>query len=302
MSSAAAISIVRLPHDRNYTVIDNEILAGGYLSIEAIGLLAHLLSRPANWGVSITQLAAQMKCGRDKIQRIMNELRDAGHARLRTIQGDKGQFGGKRWEIFEARSASDGSAIAEIRQPENRPVGEPAESLKNRPSENRPVKIQKKDYNKIPPIAPLDDVAPDAGPTFDEFERVYPFGDADPCQAMRQFIKLRAEERQKALAHAPGYVADRKARGLTPAAPQTYLRSRLWEGSSAQRGADDRRMTRMAKAVSSCIIVKGTPEGDAWARYERVNFIWSEKLKQYAVARPTPFPPGYEPASFNRAA
>lgn len=63
MSNAASISIFRLPRRKQFTHIDNRILTGEYLSLDAIGLLAHLLSRPDDWTVSIQQLASHLNAG-----------------------------------------------------------------------------------------------------------------------------------------------------------------------------------------------------------------------------------------------
>jgi hypothetical protein len=318
MSNAASISIVRLPRRQRFTSIDNRILSGGYLTLEAIGMLSHLLSRPDDWTVSIQQLATHFRCGRDKVQRIMNELRDAGHARLRAIHED-GRLRGKRWEISEERDGSNEAAQAQatqdFRQPENPAVCEGSESLENRQTENRPVKRLKNEYNKIPPKSPSD-VTPDAGPSFDEFERAYPFGDADPCQAMRYFRGLRSDERRKVLAHAPSYVADRKARGLPVAAPQTYLRCRIWEtqlgirnGEAASNAAHrpaPRQVAAGPSATNSGVLQK--PDGSwflrpdtknlaAWRDYEHRNGI-----RNLSLSRPAAWPPGYDVPSCARAA
>lgn len=62
----------------NYTVLPNEIFSKG-LSLEAIGLLSYLLSLPNEWVVYKTKLHNNFNCGRDRIDRIFNELRDAGY-------------------------------------------------------------------------------------------------------------------------------------------------------------------------------------------------------------------------------
>lgn len=316
MSSAPSISIIRLPQRQNFTTVDNAVLQGGYLTPEAIGLFVYLLSRPPNWTISIAQLAAQLKSGRDKIQRIMNELRDAGHAKLRTIQGDKGQFGGKRWEVSESRDGFASAApIVESRQPENPVVGAPAESLKTRPSENRPVNRQKTDLNKTTPQSPPNREAADAGPTFEAFERVYPFGDADPCGASRQFARLRPDERRKVLAHAPAYVADRKARRLTVATPQAYLRSRLWEGSSGIRRETasfaPSRPARQGLTGASPDSGSGVCErrdGTWFVRPDTKNYAaWRDYdlragIHRPSLIRPAPWPPGFAATAVRTAA
>jgi hypothetical protein len=278
------------------------------------------LSRPDNWTISIQQLAQQFRCGRDKIQRAMNELRDAGHAKLRSIH-EAGRLRGKRWEVSEDRDGASqdnhiSAAQAEFREPENRAVCEPSEGLEFRQTENRPVKGLNNEYNKIPPKAPQGAEPADAGPTFDEFEAVYPFGDADPCGALRYFRNLSPEERRKAVAHAVSYVADRKARGLRPATPQTYLRSRLWEAQKAVRGGGSGQAVTKGPSprppagasTSPSSGVYARPDGKwflrpdtknhaAWRDYERRSGITNTSL-----FRPSPWPPGHEGDRQHRAA
>jgi hypothetical protein len=72
------MAIYKSKHASNYTVLPNEIFKIG-LSFEAIGLLSYLLSLPSDWVVYKTQLHTNFDCGRDKMDRIFNELRDAGY-------------------------------------------------------------------------------------------------------------------------------------------------------------------------------------------------------------------------------
>ncbi len=62
-----------------FTVISNSVLEDGRLSWDARGILCYLLSKPTGWQVRIAELQKAGNCGRDKIQRIMRELRAAGY-------------------------------------------------------------------------------------------------------------------------------------------------------------------------------------------------------------------------------
>ena len=74
-------TIYRPARRNSFTIVSNAIMNDDSLSAEAIGVLVYLLSRPDNWVVRIDQLQRRFNLGRDKMQSIMRELSDAGHAR-----------------------------------------------------------------------------------------------------------------------------------------------------------------------------------------------------------------------------
>lgn len=72
------MAIYKSKHASNYTVLPNEVFKSK-LSIEAIGLLAYFLSLPSDWVIYKTTLHEQLNVGRDKLNTVFNELRDAGY-------------------------------------------------------------------------------------------------------------------------------------------------------------------------------------------------------------------------------
>lgn len=61
------------------------------LTFEARGMLWYLLSKPDDWSVNIADL--QQQCGRDKVYRLLAELRTAGYlSRTEQIQREDGTF------------------------------------------------------------------------------------------------------------------------------------------------------------------------------------------------------------------
>ena len=73
------MSIVRGSRpEANFTIIRNELLSDG-LSCEALGVICYLLSKPDNWEISKRELGKHFRIGRDKINRIINELLKAGY-------------------------------------------------------------------------------------------------------------------------------------------------------------------------------------------------------------------------------
>jgi hypothetical protein len=71
--------IIRREHNGNFTILPNNIVNDQRLSIEAIGVLAYLLSRPPNWKIRHAQLRKAYRVGRQKLQRIIRELIQAGY-------------------------------------------------------------------------------------------------------------------------------------------------------------------------------------------------------------------------------
>jgi len=88
--------------DKNYTLILNKTLRHA-LSPQALGLLCYLLSHNDDWVVYSAQLQKHFGCGKLKIQRIANELEQAGFVVRRQLRAEKGRFGSYEWLVFADR-------------------------------------------------------------------------------------------------------------------------------------------------------------------------------------------------------
>jgi hypothetical protein len=87
------MAIYKSKHVGNYTVIPNSILQNNNLTLEAIGLLCHLLSLPPDWVVYKSQLSERLKIGRERFNRIFKELTDNGYIiSIRKVSEDTKQF------------------------------------------------------------------------------------------------------------------------------------------------------------------------------------------------------------------
>src|SRR5436189_4046597 len=80
------MTVVRHKHTRNYTQIPNAILKDSKLSIEAKGLLLYMLSRPPGWKFYHWELQRTLGIGRQKFERIINELIAAGYVTRSRMQ------------------------------------------------------------------------------------------------------------------------------------------------------------------------------------------------------------------------
>jgi hypothetical protein len=109
------MSVVRRHHNSNFTVVPNAIFEDPRLSIEAKGVLGHLLSRPHNWTVRLAQVARTLKVGRDKMQRIFNELIDAGYVLRGRPRMANQQWAPIEYIVFDQPMAanSQGKSLAE---------------------------------------------------------------------------------------------------------------------------------------------------------------------------------------------
>ena len=72
-------SILKKKVKNNYTRISNDFLQDDSISFEAKGLGASLLSRPEDWEINISALMTEGNIGRDKANKIIQELIKAGY-------------------------------------------------------------------------------------------------------------------------------------------------------------------------------------------------------------------------------
>jgi len=112
-----------------YAQIPNSTLQDKSLTFEARGLLAMLLSLPEDWEIHKSWLQGQsVKCGRDKLTRMLKELQDSGYVRKKMNQRDDGKFSDIDWLVYP-------TAQLKTRSTENPSDGKPAttkETIKQR--------------------------------------------------------------------------------------------------------------------------------------------------------------------------
>ncbi len=95
------MSVIRIKHERNYVVLQKEMLENPNISLKAKGLWAYCLSKPDNWEFHITQLVSAVKEGRDFVRNAIDELIEFGYC-IRIQNKDKfGKWTTVDYEIFE---------------------------------------------------------------------------------------------------------------------------------------------------------------------------------------------------------
>lgn len=92
------IRTIRTPHtkDRPYFSMNRDAAQDRTLSWEARGVLAYLLSKPDDWVVQPSDL--EQNCGRNRVYRILAELRKTGYLTLNIKRDDKGKI--QVWEYL----------------------------------------------------------------------------------------------------------------------------------------------------------------------------------------------------------
>ncbi len=89
-------------HPRRFTIVPNEAIEAG-LSFEALGVLTYLLSKPDDWTIHTSEIRKRGGIGKDKMQRIMRELREAGLLHLETVRDDEtGRMKGQVYVLYDA--------------------------------------------------------------------------------------------------------------------------------------------------------------------------------------------------------
>jgi hypothetical protein len=95
------MTIIRAPRpERNFSIINNEIIRNQQLTYRARGILAFLLSQPDHWRTNTDRLAYPNTEGRDAIRSAMNELQLAGYVVLVKRQRANGQWLSE-WLVYD---------------------------------------------------------------------------------------------------------------------------------------------------------------------------------------------------------
>jgi hypothetical protein len=84
--------IFKVPHKKNFTVIDNQILYNKNLSAKATCYLCILLSFPDHWKINLKHLASLKKDGIKAVKSAINELKDNGYVFYYQSKTENGQF------------------------------------------------------------------------------------------------------------------------------------------------------------------------------------------------------------------
>lgn len=85
-------TILRGRRKQTYTTISNSALQDEKLSLEAVGLLACILSLPTHWNFNRAHARQRFKVGREKLDRIIKELKEFGYVRQTQERDEAGRM------------------------------------------------------------------------------------------------------------------------------------------------------------------------------------------------------------------
>lgn len=101
-------AIIRVKHKSGYTAIPSTTLRDFRLSLDALGLLVRLLSRPDDWQVQFGPLQRESRVGRDLLRRILRELQDLGYLKRKKTRDHRGRW---VWESVVYDEPVDGLSV-----------------------------------------------------------------------------------------------------------------------------------------------------------------------------------------------
>ena len=94
------MSVFRVHHQREYTVISNKVIRDNNLSLKTLGLFVKMLSLPTDWDFSIKGLAAICKDGEYAINHCLQELEQFNYLRRKKIYID-GKIADIEYDLYE---------------------------------------------------------------------------------------------------------------------------------------------------------------------------------------------------------
>lgn len=117
------MSIIRRgrPIDRNFYILDKSISEDIRLTFEARGLLIYLLGKPDNWQTNLTHLATQSPAGRNKIARMLNELKEIGYITQHQERDARGKMLPSTYVVYEIPVPPRGAQEDQIETADEQP-------------------------------------------------------------------------------------------------------------------------------------------------------------------------------------
>lgn len=95
------MTVVTRKRSGNFAVIPNHVADDARLSFEARGVLVYLLAKPHDWQVRVPDIQRAGGIGRDKVQRILNELIVAGYIMREQDRRPDGTMGPIEYVVYD---------------------------------------------------------------------------------------------------------------------------------------------------------------------------------------------------------
>ena len=122
------MAIFKSKLSENYVTLPNVTIQDIELSWEARGLLAFMLSLPSDWAIHKSWLEEQSAmCGKDKLNRIIDELIESGYLVKQQKRSGAGKFAENDWLVYSEKQPADEQNTVDGSAVTGKPVnGKPA--------------------------------------------------------------------------------------------------------------------------------------------------------------------------------
>jgi hypothetical protein len=105
------MGIVRVEKNKNFTIINNEILKNRQISARAKGLWTYIMTLPADWDVSKTEINRHFSEGKTAMATAWKELSAFGYVESHREQDGKGQMVGWVHYVYETAQETTKKSI-----------------------------------------------------------------------------------------------------------------------------------------------------------------------------------------------
>jgi hypothetical protein len=95
------MTIITRKRSENFAIVPNAVAEDDRISFEARGVLVYLLAKPNDWHVQIKDIMRAGNIGRDKVYRILKELRTAGYVRLVVHRNADQTIASQEYEVYD---------------------------------------------------------------------------------------------------------------------------------------------------------------------------------------------------------
>ena len=252
------MSVCRVEHTSDYSVMANYHLDDKRLSLKAKGLLSYMLRLPDDWDYTVAGLQKSTCDGRVAIRSALEELEAAGYISREQTHTEAGTFGGNDYVI---RECPIGYA-----KPDDAPLAQNLQTVplaQNPPADNMPAENLQQPSTNIPSTKTIPPIAPHRGrervvklktdwkpERFEKFWVYYPLHKSKQA-AMRAWDRLKPDDAllaQMARALQVQKASQEWQRGIGIPYCSTYLNGQRWtdepdampEDSSPGGWAEDR--------------------------------------------------------------
>jgi len=265
--------IIRHQQTANFTTLGNAVFDDARLSLDEMGLLAWLLSRPHDWEIRRPALMRRhkigtVKLGRDGLRRIIRKLMKTGWCRAEKTRLSNGTFSVtyvirdepgpemSEEEVIEALSLVSSEADDDSEEAESDPVP-PDEPPTSQPGVAAPG-VAERPWSLIKDLPNTDLPNTDstkAPPLWRDIRAAWPSGDIlSPLACEKLFAALSPDDRQQAIEAVSPYLANCRAKNRKLCDLSTYLKERRFKGN-------------LAIPVTSYAILGNTPQASRWLDY-----------------------------------